>query len=339
MKVYVHCNDFTAVYRDCEDATIQQLLQWIVCKYNDRHGDKKLRVEGARAQRGGSGRPLDKSDMLRKVLQDRADVYTICEAIEQPTDCTSSASPAAGFFPTAPCVNITRIERLLSKKTDRGVNNCPVIFTGTNVSSGTGGRAVPEEGILQSPTAVANDPLESAPVVQNLIRTALGAEESKNFRHASTIYEQLLGILPAHTETFKSCLEKMTRLWLTVDRPSDALPWARRAVRSFPNDAGILELLGDCLSHPKAAKAKLPEALTSYTAATEAAIGAGLKDSLARLILAKARVLNRMDDQESKARAASLIMEIVSADQSNWDGLYHYAQVTFGPAVGELCCC
>lgn len=165
------------------------------------------------------------------------------------------------------------------------------------------------------------------PIVGQLLETAAKAEAAKNFRHAVTIYEQLLEALPPGAATARRCLSQLARLWLAAGRPERALPSARAALERSPAEPAALQLLGDCLSHEAAPEGGLREALSAYRRAA-----GGAERPPPELALAQARVLFRLGDEASKAAAAGLIMQVVDADQSDWQGLFQYAQVRLLPS-------
>lgn len=161
-------------------------------------------------------------------------------------------------------------------------------------------------------------------VIHRLLQTAKQAEESKNFRQASRIYEKILSAIPVQTEAARQCLDSLTRLWLSVGRPVQALRWCRTLIQEFLQNAAALELLGDCLSHPVATQSELKEALLAYRRASGLATN---QADVTRLLLAQARVLHRLDNSSTKAEASAIIMEVISKDSQNWEALYQYARV------------
>lgn len=94
MKAYVHFDgspEFTVVFREAGNLTVQELLAWFASKYETRHGFK-LAIGKLLASCGESRRQLDNKDIVRKVVRSCSDVYVkLCD-----TGSAGENTPASG---------------------------------------------------------------------------------------------------------------------------------------------------------------------------------------------------------------------------------------------------
>uniref|UniRef100_A0A061S617 Uncharacterized protein n=1 Tax=Tetraselmis sp. GSL018 TaxID=582737 RepID=A0A061S617_9CHLO len=312
MKFYVHYEDqpgYTVVYRASpgdRNATVWSLVCWFASKYNSTHtAEKSIDPKFLTVSSGIARRELEADSLLRKSLADHSDVFV--SARQRPdTPLTGQTTYNDNSFR---CVD----EELPAAPNHGGVG----ADTRHAVGAGSATEARPPE---------AAEVAEASAMAERLLNAAERAEASKNLRHAVSILEQLLALLPQRARPALACLSRLSRLWLSAGRPREALLHARDAAARFPGEEAPQVLLGDCLSHAGARKAELSEALGCY----EAALGrrGGPASGAPDLLLARARTLHRLSsgDPAAAAAAGSLVMEVLAADQQNWDGLLLYAQ-------------